>query len=52
MGLDVNSWLQALPANYKTRLGWKLLTSANALAYYDKVKITSVESFKVQALVL
>jgi hypothetical protein len=38
----------ALPANI--RLGWKYLTVTNTLAYYGTELITTIKSFKVQAL--
>ncbi len=36
-------WHLALPANI--RPGWKGLPGTNALAYYEKVKLTAVKSF-------
>jgi hypothetical protein len=42
-GAPLQGMLLALPANI--RLGWKGLPRTNALAYYEKLKLTAVKSF-------
>jgi hypothetical protein len=47
MGLNSNGWVPAIPTNF--RLGWKSLTVANTLAYYDMAIDIVVKGFIVQA---
>ncbi len=43
-----NGWHLAFPANIK--LGWKRMTVANTLSYYNKAIITALKGFIVNAL--
>ncbi len=43
MGLNSNGWVPAIPTNFG--LGWKSLTLANALSYYDTANDIAVKGF-------